>query len=245
MLKSTGPLLNDDRLSFTFRRLDAAAAIDMVQAGIERPFCDTVTDVPVSECEALVALYTSTRGTDWRWTYPFPPETLPSDGWLENTAVCSWTGVYCIGDPTQENVSRVWRLVLSASNSNGPIPPELGNLPFMDYLDLSANNLVGTLPVELSQLSNLQTIYLYSNRLTSPLPDLSSLSQLSILELGYNLFAEPLPEWIAGLQNLTWLALYGNQFTGSISASYGQLANLRDLLLFANPLSGPLPDELA
>ncbi|MEI6118215.1 MAG: hypothetical protein WCP92_03020 [bacterium] len=51
-------------------------------------FCDTVTDIPKSECQALVNFYNATNGSGW----------THSDGWLQSTTVCGdtgWYGVSC------------------------------------------------------------------------------------------------------------------------------------------------------
>ena len=41
-------------------------------------FCDTVTGIPLTECEALTALYNSTDGPNW----------FDNFGWLTSTAPC-------------------------------------------------------------------------------------------------------------------------------------------------------------
>ena len=51
----------------------------------EYVFCESVNDVPQSECAALVDLYSGTNGSGWTYT----------GGWLVNTNVCSWYGVSC------------------------------------------------------------------------------------------------------------------------------------------------------
>lgn len=51
-----------------------------VRASQTPPFdCSTVTQVPQSECEALVALYDSTDGANW----------YDSDGWLQTDTPCN------------------------------------------------------------------------------------------------------------------------------------------------------------
>ena len=46
--------------------------------------CDTVTEIPKTECEALVALYNSTNGPGW----------TNKAGWLCTNTPCSWYGVH-------------------------------------------------------------------------------------------------------------------------------------------------------
>jgi hypothetical protein len=73
--------------------------------------CVTVIEISSTECEALVALYNSTNGDNWRI----------NSGWLETNTPCSWHGVTCSG-------GYVSRLSLSYNELSGTIPPELGNL---------------------------------------------------------------------------------------------------------------------
>ena len=104
---------------------------------------------------------------------------------------------------------------------SGSIPPELGNLTNLQYLDLYCNQLSGSIPPELGNLANLQDLYLYSNQLSGSIPP----------ELG-------------NLANLQYLDLYVNQLSGSIPPELGNLANLQRLFLSSNPLSGSLPQDL-
>jgi hypothetical protein len=53
------------------------------------PFdCATVTQIPLTECEALVALYANTGGPNWR----------DNTGWLQTNMPCSWFGITCDAD---------------------------------------------------------------------------------------------------------------------------------------------------
>ena len=47
--------------------------------------CSSVTEIPEAECDALVALYTSTNGATW----------ADNTGWLVTDTPCSWYGVTC------------------------------------------------------------------------------------------------------------------------------------------------------
>ena len=73
--------------------------------------CSNVTEIPQTECQALVALYNSTGGNNWNINI----------GWLTNNEPCSWYGVAC-------GRGRVVRIDLHSNGLNGPIRPELGNL---------------------------------------------------------------------------------------------------------------------
>ena len=64
--------------------------------------CTTVTEIPVAECEALVALYDSTNGDNWYW----------KDGWLQTDTPCSWLGITC-------NAGHVTKLELDTNGLQG------------------------------------------------------------------------------------------------------------------------------
>jgi len=48
--------------------------------------CSLVTEIPQSECEALVALYNSTNGASW----------TNNTNWLQTNTPCSWYAVNCV-----------------------------------------------------------------------------------------------------------------------------------------------------
>lgn len=50
-------------------------------------FCDSVTEIPTAECQALVDLYNGTNGSSW----------TNRTGWLVTYTPCSWYGVTCQG----------------------------------------------------------------------------------------------------------------------------------------------------
>ena len=159
------------------------------------PFSDcspaNQTQIPQPECETLVALYNSTNGPGWS----------RNDGWLTTGAPCNWYGVRCWA-------GRVGGLSLHSNQLSGAIPPALGNLANLQFLDLYSNQLSGAIPPELGNLASLQRLYLFSNRLTGAIPP----------ELG-------------NLTNLQGLALDSNQLSGAIPPALGHLANLQTLYL--------------
>ena len=87
---------------------------------------------------ALVDLYKSTNGPNWRY----------SNNWLTAAPVPEWSGVYVSGN-------RVEEIMLSNDKLNGALPASLGNLTKLSYLDLSQNQLSGSIPAELGNLANL------------------------------------------------------------------------------------------
>ena len=113
--------------------------------------CLAVTEMPVSECEALVALYDSTDGINW----------ADNSGWKQTDTPCSWYGVSCEG-------GSVTGLNLTGNLLNGTLPTELGNLISLGSLSLSNNPLSGSLPLSLVQLTRLGSFDYSGTELCEP-----------------------------------------------------------------------------
>ncbi len=190
--------------------------------------CTVQTDIPQIECEALVALFTSTNGPGW----------TTNTGWNVDNSPCGWHGVTCLG-------GSVSRIQVSGNNLMGPLPPELGNLGNLVYLNLSVNQLSDPLPPALGNLGSLENIILSQNQLSGMLPpELGNLSNLEALILGTNQFSGAIPATLGNLGNLQYLGLDFNQLSGMIPAALGNLSNLLDLSLRTNQLSGMIPAAL-
>ncbi len=69
--------------------------------------CSTVSGIPQSECETLVALYNNTNGPIWN--------DSPDNKWNQTNTPCSWIGVECSG----KSVHKIDR---SGKNLTGVIP---------------------------------------------------------------------------------------------------------------------------
>ena len=229
-----------------------------------------VNGVVKSDYDALVALYNSTDGANWK----------NNTNWLTNANVSDWHGVTVEGDrvtrinlsqnnlvgnlPTElGNLSNLRTLSFSNSvritppststpignNANklsGTIPTELGNLSNLQFLSLNGNKLSGTIPTELGNLSNLQFLSLVGNNLNGKIPStLGNLSNLRDLNLRANFqISGKIPLELSNLSNLTTLSLGFNKLSAEIPPELGNLSNLRDLYLYVNQLVGEIPSEL-
>ena len=114
----------------------------------------TATTSPETDREALVALYNATHG----------PSRRNNENWLSDAPIGEWHGV-----ATKEG--RVARLFLNRNGLSGEIPPELGNLTKLFWLDLSNNELSGEIPPELGNLANLKRLDLSDNDLSGCIPN--------------------------------------------------------------------------
>ncbi len=187
--------------------------------------CADVNQIPVVECEALVALYSSTNGPDW----------ADNSRWLATDTPCTWAGIDC----TDGHVSHIR---LSYNQLTGPLPPALGNLSHLRVFELGTNQLRGPIPAELGNLSEMVSLYLWSNLLTGPLPtELGNLGKLKSLSLADNQLSGSIPPALGKVGNLESLDLSYNQFSGTIPAQLGELGNLYALYLSHNQLSGAIP----
>src|SRR3954466_1197325 len=59
--------------------------------------CSSVAEIPVTECQALVAFYNSTGGPNWD----------NQEGWLNTISPCSWFGITCDSGATSNHVIKI------------------------------------------------------------------------------------------------------------------------------------------
>ncbi|CAI0546276.1 unnamed protein product [Linum tenue] len=165
-------------------------------------------------------------------------------------------------------------LNLSYASFAGLVPPHLGNLSTLHYLDIYADSgMEIENPSWLSGLSslkhlNLGFVTIHSSdakwlHAVNMIPSLLELychgcelqdmavtlpfvnfSSLSVLDLSQNLFNSSFPEWLSTLTSLTRLDLSTNSFSGSIAVDFGKFESLEDLHLSLNNFSGPVPVTL-
>ena len=202
---------------------------------------------------ALIALYESTDGPNWK----------ENENWRSDAPLEDWYGVSTDagGRVTQlslvdnglrgaiprqiENLRTLRRLWLYSNELSGPIPPELGNLPELTHLGLSTNDLSGSIPPELGRLRSLTTLWLTFNDLSGPIPpELGDLESLEAAWLYNNQLSGPIPPELGKLAKLTDLQLHANELTGVIPPELGDLTELTKLWLYQNRLSGSIPPEL-
>ena len=166
--------------------------------------CTTITDVPQTECEALVYLYNTSNGNNW----------LNKTNWLTTSTVGNWHGVTVIG-------GQVSSLDLSSNQLAGYIPSELGNLTKLRVLSLSVNQLTGEIPASLGNLTNLTHLFLSKNQLTGGVPaDLGNLRNLQALNIYENQLSGSLPVSLVNLTALTNFGFFGTSLCEPATADY-------------------------
>jgi hypothetical protein len=120
------------------------------ELGNDATDCAAVTEIPVVECEALIALYNSTDGANWN----------NNMGWNVTQTPCSWFGVTCQG-------GYVTGLSLGDNNLKGAISKKLSKLKKLKMLLLNNNNLNGKIPKSLMKLNKLIELDLNDNCLNT------------------------------------------------------------------------------
>lgn len=175
--------------------------------------CSSVSEIPRRECEALVALFNSTAGTEW----------TNNDGWLQTNTPCGWYGINC-----QMAWGKVNHLWLPDNNLKGKIPPELGNL-VLRWLYLPDNKLTGSIPESVASAGSTQVV-LRNNELTGAIPaQFGTHTGLLALDVSHNKLDGQIPDTLGRLTNLDVLDVSSNSLYGPLS---GELVNLRNLSIF-------------
>lgn len=187
--------------------------------------CAAVTEIPISECEALVAIHTETYGHSWT--------NSAQSGWVITNTPCSWTSIVCTD-------GHVTQLQLVDVGLTGFMPSELGQLTELTHLNLWNNRLL-SLPAELADLTKLEQLNIGRNpwqTFPTHIDQMSNLLGLYISDAGLT----TVPFDIGNLTALQDLHLWENQLT-EIPADIANLTNLERLIVRDNALQS-LPAEL-
>jgi uncharacterized repeat protein (TIGR01451 family) len=191
--------------------------------------CDTITEIPTTECQALEAFYNSTNGDTW-------------GNWFDTNTPCStpWTGIG--GCTIPGNITQIDLINLGIS---GTIPPELGNLADLEILNLSQNQLSGNIPSELGNLTKLYWLDLSANQLSGSIPAQLGNTDMEVLYLDQNQLSGTIPAELGNLNFLGSLNLSQNQLNGNIPTQFSNLSNFQELDLGYNMLTASDPALIA
>ncbi|KAE9591912.1 putative protein kinase RLK-Pelle-LRR-XI-1 family [Lupinus albus] len=140
-------------------------------------------------------------------------------------------------------------LGLWMNNFTGEIPRNLGLPGKLQLLDLSSNKLTGVIPPYLCSSNQLRILILLNNFLFGPIPQgIGTCYSLIRVRLGHNYLNGSIPNGFLYLPKINLVELQNNYLSGSLSEngnSSSQPANLWQLDLSNNALSGPLPHSLS
>lgn len=195
--------------------------------------------IPLSERNALISFYQSTKGPNGAWKVDTnwckggscAQATFFNDAGTE----CSWWGVTCDGNQTH-----VIKLEEPNNQLVGKLFPfiPITDLPQLTTFNASENSLTGPIPA-LAGLTNLTEFDVYNNQLSGPIPALSSLTNLTYFYVYNNQLSGPIPA-LSGLTNLTYFDVDHNQLTGPIP-SLDALGSLDSIHLEWNHFTGLIP----
>ena len=123
--------------------------------------------VSAEEESALTVLYNSTNGDNWKWNSGWKRPPLDLDGFAMPGTEGTWFGVTVVSD-TVVGIDMFMdkdEAGVPSCNLNGVIPPEIGNLLNLVYLNLR-KNLLTSIPPEIGNLINLTEFDVGWNQLT-------------------------------------------------------------------------------
>ncbi|ESW11607.1 hypothetical protein PHAVU_008G044400 [Phaseolus vulgaris] len=156
---------------------------------------------------------------------------------------------YCLGGtipPEIGTLSKLTYLELSFNALQGEIPFSIGSLSKLIFLDLSHNSLHDEIPFTIENLSKLTHLNLYHNSLQGKIPStIGNISKLTYLDLSYNSLQGEIPSTIKNLTQLWSLVISNNYIEGSIPFELSFLRNLSDVDLSYNKINGTLSFSLS
>ncbi|RXH84055.1 hypothetical protein DVH24_026954 [Malus domestica] len=205
-------------------------------------FAFGATRLPNDEVQTLKDIAKTLGKTDWNFSGDADPcsRQLP---WTDpNAPEGSENGINCNCSST---VCHITGIILKTQDLKGTLPPELGNLTYLQDIDLTRNYLSGTIPREWSSLP-LVTISLVGNYLTGSIPkELGDITTLKSLDISFNNFSGPLPQELGSLANIERMILRNCNLIGKLPPYLGEMTKLKTLDLSFNKLTGVIPSSFA
>nr|GLL30749.1 probable leucine-rich repeat receptor-like protein kinase At1g35710 [Ipomoea trifida] len=160
--------------------------------------------------------------------------SFPLNSWsLSNlTNLCNWRGIVCNGDGAVSQINlpnahlsgtlhhlnftsfpSLTGFNISGNYFNGSIPPAIGDLSNLVFLDLSYNEFDGNIPPQIGNLTELQHLDLSVNFISGVIPhQIGNLRELQYLDLNGNNLSGVIPHQIGNLQKVWSLDFGYNQY---------------------------------
>lgn len=192
--------------------------------------------VPESDSLALVAFYNSMSGDHWK----------NNGGWLVDR-VDTWHGISTknVGSDAEPE----WRVVKIAFSNNmtqpGTLPPELGNLEYLEDLVLRDDPaLYGEWPKEIGNIRRMNEIRTQDTNMSGEIPWVDLVrADIRRIRLQSAKHVGEIPDEIFGqLNRLQRIEISYQYISGSIPPSAASLSSLRRFRLQGNLLTGEVPD---
>ena len=160
----------------------------------------------VKDCQTLVTIRNALAGDAFlNWGRAFKLAERRDGEWRGE-----WHGIEVGGDPPRVQSLNDWNVMPELT---GVIPPALGDLTGLEYLNLSENSLTGEIPPELGNLSNLKELALLTTGLRGSVPaELGNLTNLTSLSLGDNELSGCIPKALS--DTITELYIDDSDITG-------------------------------
>lgn len=161
---------------------------------------------------ALVALYHSAEGDYWRDDF--------RAGWL-TTPVATWPGVRTVANVGSE-AEPEWRIIDFRKTGftmtrTGTLPPEIGNMVYLERLEIRNNLFSGPIPVQVANMDRLGQYFSTNNLQTGAPPWEEIVEKLKLLrqiDIKFNFHTGTLPPAVGGFESLTSLLIEANYFDG-------------------------------
>ena len=165
--------------------------------------------------------------------------------------VCSWYGVRCLdedsGDLITKSETGVTELNLSGNQLSGEIFKHLYDMPSLKVVDLKNNQITDARLDGISEGDDgapLEKLILSENQLTSLSGIENAPSTLEELHVNENDFTK-FPHEVFKLHKLkTLMFTHNDGISGPLPTQFGEMKNLRKLLLWYNGFTGTIPTEL-